>query len=71
MYSGGGWNPKFEEPYLLNYSESEDETFTQCTVQISLWYVKFYSYDPSPILRYSENYRITKFNLIGFSSMKP
>ena len=32
MNPGRGWNPNLEESYLLEYSESEDETWRQCTL---------------------------------------
>ena len=60
-----------EEPYLLKYSESEAETFTNGTTTISLRPVKVSDSEPSPILRYSESARMTKFGLLGFSGMKP
>ena len=56
---------------MLKYSEYEDEIFTQCTELISLRSVKILASNPYPISCYSESDRITKYNLLGFSSMKP
>ena len=55
-----------EEPYLLKYSESEAETFTQGTTKISLRPVKVSASEPSPISLYSESSRMTTFSLLGF-----
>ena len=63
--------PNLKEPYILKYSESEAETFTQCTQIISLHPVKFLDSDPSPISIYSESSKMNKFSLLGFSGMKP
>ena len=60
-----------EEPYLLKYSEYEAKKFTQCTTSIFLRPVNVSASEPSPIFSYRESYRITKFSLLGFSSMKP
>ena len=46
---GRGWNPNLEESYLLEYRESEAETWTQCTSGIYL------QPNPSPISEYSES----------------
>ena len=71
MNSGRGWNPELEESYLLYYSESEAETFTQGGVRIYICPVKVSSPDPSPIYGYRESSNITSFCLLGFSIMKP
>ena len=71
MNSGRGWNPELEESYLLNYSESEVETFTHGTTRSHIRLVKVSSPEPSPISRYSESPNMTIFSLLGFSSMKP
>ena len=71
MNPGRGWKPDLEESYLPEYSKVEAATFTQSYAGIYLWLVKFSAFDPSPILRYSEISRMTKFNLLGFSGMKP
>ena len=71
MNLGRGWNPNLEESYLLEYSESEVETFTQATLGIYLRLVKISAPKPSPILSYSECPKMTSFSLLGFSSMKP
>ena len=55
----------------MKYREYGAETFTQDTSIISLRLVKVSSSDPSPISRYSESSKMTKFNLLGFSGMKP
>ena len=65
------WNPDLEEPYLLNYSESKDETFIQGTKRMCLHPLEVLASDPSPRSRYSESSRMTKFSILGFSGMKP
>ena len=66
MNLGIGWNPDFEESYLPEYSESQDETFTQGTSRIYIHPVNFSVPDPSPILRYRECTKMTSFSLLGF-----
>ena len=58
-----------EESYLLNYGESEAETFTQGTLGIYLRLVKVSAPEDSPILRYGESPKIISFGLLGFSSL--
>ena len=53
------------------YSESEDETFTQGTSGIYLRPVKVSALEPSPISKYSECTKTTSFSILGFSGMKP
>ena len=60
-----------EEPYLLKYREYEAENLTKGTKIISLESIKVLAFDPSPISHDNESSRMTKFNLIGFSRMKP
>ena len=55
-----------EESYLPEYSESEAETFTQCTSRFYLRTVKVSTPKPSPILRYSESTKTTSFSILGF-----
>ena len=69
MNLGRGWNPELEESYLPKYSESEAETFTQCTSGIYLHIVKVLAHDPSPISRYSESTKTTSFSILGFSGL--
>ena len=66
-----GWSPDLEESYLPEYRNSKDENFTQGTARISLCPIKVSTSEPSPISRYSESSRITKFSLLGFLGMKP
>ena len=47
-----GWNLDLEESYLLEYSESEDETWKLCTSGIYLLLVNVLASGPSLILRY-------------------
>ena len=65
--SGRGQNPILEESYLLEYSESEAETFKQCSLGIYLRLVKVSAPEPYQISRYSESTKTTKFILLGFS----
>ena len=58
-----GWNPDFEEPYPLEYSEYESETFTKVTSSIYIFPVKVSAPDPSPISRYSEYTKTTSFSI--------
>ena len=60
-----------EEPYIPKYTEYEVENFRKGTTRISLRPIKISAFEPSPILRHSENARISKFSLLGFSGMKP
>ena len=71
MNPGRGWNPDLEESYLPKYSESKTETFTQGTSGIYIRSVKVSAPEPSPILSCSESAKMTRFDLLGFSSMKP
>ena len=66
MNPGRGWNPNLEESYLLEYSESEVETFTQGTSGIYVHLVKCLAPYPSPISRYSECTKMASFSLLGF-----
>ena len=66
-----GWKPDLEESYLPEYSESEDETFTESTSGIYLQPVNVSALDPSPISRYIESTKTNSFSILGFSSMKP
>ena len=59
-----------EEPYILKYSESEAETFTQGTTRIPLWPINILTSEPSPISRYGVSAKMTKFSLLRFSGMK-
>ena len=60
-----------KESYLLKYSESKAEIFTQGIARFHLWLVKVSAPEPSPITSYSESPKMTRFFLLGFSSMKP
>ena len=55
MNPGRGCNPNLEESYLLEYNDSEAETFTQCTLGIYLQPMKVSAPEPSPISRYSKS----------------
>ena len=73
----------FENPRILDLvilelllqieigEDSRAENFTHGTTRIPFWLVKVLVSDPSPILRYSETAKVTKFRLLGFSVMKP
>ena len=54
MNSGRGWNPNLEGSYLLEYSESEAEFWTQCSSRFYIRSLQFSALDPSPILGYSK-----------------
>ena len=71
MNTRRGWNHKLEDSYLLEYSESQAETFTQGTSEIYLRPVKVSAPENSPISRYGKSPKITSFGLLGFSSLKP
>ena len=71
MNPGRGWNLDLEESYLLEYNESEAETFTDGSLGIYLWPVKVSAPDTYPILRYSECTKTISFSILGFSSLKP
>ena len=66
MNPGRGWNTNLEESYLPEYSESEAETFTRCTLGMFLWTVNVLAHEPSPISRYSESTKTTSFSILGF-----
>ena len=67
----GGCNRALEESYLLDYSEYEAEKFTQGTLGLHIWLVKFLVPKASPISRYRESPNMSSFSLLRFSSMKP
>ena len=71
MNRGRGWNPDLEESYLLEYSEYEDESFTNGTSEIYLRPVNVSSPGHSPISRYGEIMKINSFGVLGFSRLKP
>ena len=55
-----------EESYLLEYSDSEAETFTPCTSGIYIQVVKVLAPNPSPISRYSKSTKTIGFNILVF-----
>ena len=61
-----GWNPDLEETYLLEYSESEAEMFTQGTSRFYLWPVNILTPNTSSIPRYSERTKTTYFSILVF-----
>ena len=61
-----GWNPNLEESYLLEYSEYEAETWTQCTSGIYIQPMSFLAPTPSRILIYSESTENISFPILGF-----
>ena len=63
---GRGWNPDLEESYLQEYRELEAEIVTQGTSRFYLRIVKVSALDRSPILRYSESTKNTRFSILGF-----
>ena len=66
MNHGRGWNPDLAESYLVEYSEYEDDMFTQCSTQMFIWPVKISASDPSPISRYRKCTKTTSFSILGF-----
>ena len=66
MNPGRGWNPNLEESYLLEYSESEAETWIQCTSGIYLLPVKVSTPEPCPVSRYIESTNTISYSILGF-----
>ena len=61
-----GWNLDMEESYLLEYSKSEAETWTQCRSRIYLRPVKVSASDTSSLPRYSECTKTRCFSILWF-----
>ena len=61
-----GWNPNLEESYILEYRESEVETWIQCTSGIYLLPVKVSTPEPCPISRYIESTKTISYSILGF-----
>ena len=66
MNPGKSWNPDLRETYLLEYSESEAEIFTQGTSGFYLQLMKILAPETSSILRYNECTKTTCFSILGF-----